>query len=198
MTLAYTVKLGLTNWETNVGAQKIDGSPLETHNMASARFSFQNSLRKVRFFNETFLLIDTSIEVDLGMLFLAFSNADIQFGTEKLTWRSYTAVKALPSTSWVELIDKKEFARAVVDRNSETFVVYVTTLEIPTAMPIHLFKTFYIQDDSTLAILLWDKALTEILAKYSYYVDIFSLDLAMELPGNLGMNEHTIELIDGK
>ncbi len=39
MTPAFAVKLGLGPRPTNVGAQNIDGSPLETHGMASARFS---------------------------------------------------------------------------------------------------------------------------------------------------------------
>ena len=34
--------------------------------------------------------------------------------------------------------------------------------------------------------------------KYSDYADVFSADLPMELPENTGMNEHTIELIEGK
>ena len=45
--------------------------------MAVAAFSLQNSLGKVRFFEETFLLTDTNMKVVLGMSFLAFSNADI-------------------------------------------------------------------------------------------------------------------------
>ena len=32
--------------------------------------------------------------------------------------------KTLPTTSQVELIDKKEFAKAALDKNLETFVVY--------------------------------------------------------------------------
>ncbi len=39
MTPAYAAKLGLTTRKTGVGAQKIDGSPLETHGMTSAKFS---------------------------------------------------------------------------------------------------------------------------------------------------------------
>ncbi len=74
---AYIVKLGLTTWKTNVRAQKIDSSPLETHGMTLARFSLQDSLEKVRFFEETFSLTDTSIKVVLGMLFLTLSNANL-------------------------------------------------------------------------------------------------------------------------
>ncbi len=53
--------------------------------MTLARFSLQDSLGRVRFFEKAFLLADTSMEVVLGMSFLAFSNADFQFGAEKLT-----------------------------------------------------------------------------------------------------------------
>ncbi len=111
MTPAYTVELGLTAWKTSVGAQKIDGLPLETYGMASASFLLQNSLRRVRFFEETFLLADTSMEVVLGMPFLSLSNADVKFAeVGKLTWRLSTTVNALPTTSQIELIDKREFA----------------------------------------------------------------------------------------
>ena len=52
------------------------------------------------------------MEVVLEILFLIFSNTDIQFVEKKLTWRFYTSVKTLPITKRVELIDKKEFAKA--------------------------------------------------------------------------------------
>ena len=39
MTPAYTVKLGLTIQKTSIGAQKIDGLPLETYGIALIRFS---------------------------------------------------------------------------------------------------------------------------------------------------------------
>ncbi len=97
---AYAKKLGLTTRKTSVGAQKIDDSPLKTYGMASARFSIQDSRGRVRFFEETFLLADTSMEVVLGMLFLSLSNANVEFAElGKLTWRTYTAAEALPTTS---------------------------------------------------------------------------------------------------
>ncbi len=77
MTPAYAAKLGLITRKTSVGAQKIDGSPLETHGITSAKFSLQDSLGRVRFFEETFLLADTSMEVVLGMPFLSLSNVDV-------------------------------------------------------------------------------------------------------------------------
>ncbi len=199
ITPAYAVELGLITRKTSVKAQKIDGLPLETHDMASARSSLQDSLERVRFFEETFLLADTSIEVVLGMPFLSFSNVDVEFEElGKLIWRSYTTAKALLTISQVKLINKREFAKAALDRRSEIFLVYVTILELPIAMPIHLSRALQVVDDSTMTALQWNKALTEMPIKYSDYADVFSSDQAMELPENIEINEHTIELIEGK
>lgn len=44
----------------------------------------------------------------------------------------------------------------------------------------------------------WDKASTNVPAKYADYVDIFSFNLAMKLPKNTGMNEFVIELVEKK
>lgn len=93
--------------------------------MVSADFSLQNSLGKVQFLEETFLLVNTSIDVILGMLFLAHDNINIQFSTEKPTWRSYILVEIWFITSWVELIEKKEFAKTALNENSEIFVIYI-------------------------------------------------------------------------
>ncbi len=127
---AYSAELDFITQKTNIGAEKIDGLSLQTYGMASASFSLQNSLGKIWFFEETFLLADTSIEVVLGMPFLAFSNANFQFGAEKLIWRSYTAAEALLTTSRVEFMDKMEFAKAALYENLETFVVHVSALAI--------------------------------------------------------------------
>ncbi len=138
MTPAYAVKLGLTTRKISVGAQKIDGSPLETHDMTSAKFSLQDSLRRVRFF-KIFLLTNTRMEVVLGIPFLFVSNTDVEFAElGKLIWKLYTAVEALSTTSWVELIDKREFAKVAINKNSETFVVYMSALDIAESL-IHSF-----------------------------------------------------------
>ena len=79
MTPIFAAKLGLSIRPTSIGAQKIDGSALKTYGMTIAGFSIQDGLGKIRFFGETFLLADTSIDVVLGMPFLSLSNADIQF-----------------------------------------------------------------------------------------------------------------------
>ena len=81
---AYTKKLGLRVRQTDVEAQKIDRSHLDTFGMIIAGFSLQDKLGKVRFFQETFLVADTRMEVVLGMPFLTLSNADIRFAEREL------------------------------------------------------------------------------------------------------------------
>ncbi len=79
------------------------------------------------------------MEVILETPFLSFNNADVEFAElKKLTWRLYTVAKALSTTSWVELIDKRKFAKTALDENSKTFIVYVSALE---ATIIHLSRT---------------------------------------------------------
>ena len=191
MTPAFAAKLGLSIRPTGIGAQKIDGSALKTYGMVIAGFSIQDKTGKIRFFEETFLLADTSMEVVLGMPFLALSNADIQFDIESFTWRSYSTAEALPTARRVELIDKHEFAKAALDENSETFVVHVAALEA-------LEPAVHPSRAPLLAALQQDKAPTEIPSEYADYADVFSPDLVMELPENTGINEHVIELVEGK
>ncbi len=76
------------------------------------------------------MLANTNLEVVLGMLFLVFSNTDIQFSIEELTWRIYTIAEALPTISRVELIDKREFAKTILNENLKTFVVHISALDI--------------------------------------------------------------------
>ena len=84
MNPTYTAKLGLVTWKTDVGAQKIDGSTLVTYGMVLAGFSVQDKLGRVWFFEETFLLADTSMEVVLGMPFLTLPDADMQLLEKEL------------------------------------------------------------------------------------------------------------------
>ena len=106
MTPGYASKLSLKIRPTDVGAQKIDGSTLETSRMVLASFQVEDKLGRARYFQETFLLADISVEVVLGMPFLTLRNADIQFAKKELTWRSYTAAEALTTTKQKSSIRK--------------------------------------------------------------------------------------------
>lgn len=79
MTQTYASKLGLKVYPTNIRAQKIDGSTLITFEMVLVNFQVEDKLGKAWFFQETFLVANTILEVILGMLFFIFSRIDIQF-----------------------------------------------------------------------------------------------------------------------
>ena len=71
-------------------------------------------------------------EVILGMFFLALSNANVKFAARDFIWRYYTTAKTLPTTKRVECIDKKKFPKMALDKQSETFIVYMAA---PKALP---------------------------------------------------------------
>ena len=187
---AYATKLGLRARKIDVGAQKIDGSHLDTFGMVIADCSVKDKLGRVRFFQETFLLPNIGLEVVLGMLFLTFSKADIQFAERKLVWRTYTVAEALSTTRRVEIIDKREFAVSVLNTDNETFVVHVAALAKPTTMPIHP------SCQAQVAALMSEE--TGIPAEYSDFSNVFSSDSAAELPEHTGINNHPIDLLDDK
>lgn len=137
MTLVYTSKLGFQVYCIDVKTQKIDGSILKTFKIVLVSFQAKYKLRKTRFFQKIFLLTDTSVEMVLEMPFLTFSNANIQFKKKKFTQRTYTAAKALSTTKWVELINKKEFIKTALDKNSKIFLVHISALQV-LEMIIHL------------------------------------------------------------
>lgn len=59
--------------------QKFNTSALKTYGIVNIRFSTYDKLSKMRFFKEIFLLAHISMKVVLKMLFLALSNAKIEF-----------------------------------------------------------------------------------------------------------------------
>ena len=190
MTPAYASKLSLRVRHIDVRVQKIDGSTLQAFRMVLANFQVEDKLEKTRFFQETFLLADISAEVVLDILFLTLSNADVQFVEKELTWRSYTTAEALPTTKRVEFINKKEFAKAALDENSETFVVHVASLNLALAPGIHPDRA------AQIASLLTEKV--KILEEYSDFTDVFSEEKALVLPEQTESNQHAIELEEGK
>ena len=74
---AYALRLGLKVHHTDVGAQKIDSSILETFGIVLTSLQIEDKLGRARFFQKTFLLADVSVEVVLKMPFLTLSNANI-------------------------------------------------------------------------------------------------------------------------
>ncbi len=79
MSQTFAQQLGLKIRKTNIGAQKIDGTTLETYEIVVSIFSVSDKDGRERFFEESFLLADIKLDMVLGMPFLTTSNADVDF-----------------------------------------------------------------------------------------------------------------------
>ena len=77
MNPAYASRLGFQIYRTDIRAQKIDGLTLKIFEIVLASFQIEDKFRRIRFFQETFLLADINTEIVLGMLFLILSNANV-------------------------------------------------------------------------------------------------------------------------
>lgn len=136
------------------------------------------------------MLANTSREIVLDMLFLAFSNTSVKFveQSKKLIWRFYTIIEVLSITCRVLIINKREFAKTPLNRNSETFVIQISILKA-IVVSIYPFRV------AQIAVLYWDKSSTEVPLKYSYYTDVFSFDLTIESSKNTSINKYIIKLV---
>ena len=156
-------------------------------------FSVTDQANKVRFFEETFVVANVSLDMVFGMLFLTLSGADVDFSKKELQWRSLTIKKAFFTTKHVNLVGKKEFAAVTLDPGYEIFVIYVASFKSLSNIregDIHLFCR------ALIAALVANKAPTSIPTEYSDFSDVFSPKLASELSEYTGINDHTIGLKD--
>ena len=72
------------------------------------------------------------------------SGVDVDFLNRELRWRTYTTEEALPTTRYVELVDKKEFAAAELDLGHETYVVHVGSVSfvaLPSSSPLDVYSS---------------------------------------------------------
>ena len=149
-------------------------------------------------------MANVNLEVVLGMPFLTLSGADVDFSGRELCWKTYTTKEALPTTRRVELVGKKEFAAAALDLESETFVVHVASLSSdasPSSSPLDVpVASFDVHPSRRPQIsgLIAEEAPTKVPAEYSDFEDVFSPDLASELPKHTEINDHAIELVKGQ
>lgn len=107
MTLVYILKLGFQVCQTNIRAQKIDGSIFETFRMVLTSFQVENKLEKAQSFQETILLANIHTEIIFEILFLIFNNANMSFLKQKFIKKFYTTAEPLPTTKQVKFINKK-------------------------------------------------------------------------------------------
>ena len=197
----FAQELGLPIRTTDIGAQKIDGTMLDTFGMMVVAFLVTDKANRVKFFKKTFLVANVSPEVVLGMPFLTLSGADVDFSGRELRWKTYTVEEALPTTRRVELVGKKEFAAAALDPEHETYVVHVGSVSSdasPSSSASQLEFDVHPSRRPQISGLIAEEAPTKVPAEYSDFADVFSPDLASELPEHTGINDHAIELVEGQ
>lgn len=180
MTPAYALKLNFITQKIDVGVQKIDGSAFIIYGIVIVAFSFQDKLGRIQFFKEIFLLIDTSIEVVLGMYFFSFFDVNIRFVEREITWKRYITAKTLSITQKVKLIGKKKFVTAALDADSEISIVHVAALNIKS-----INMAVYLSQATQIKLLKANKTLTTVPTKYFDYTNFFHLNLPQNFQDTL-------------
>ena len=203
MNSAFTWKLGLYIQKTNVRAQKIDGSTLKTFGIVIAYFQVEDKIGRPKFFQKTFLVTNTKLEVVLEMLFLKINNTDMAFGEKTLTQKSYTTNKTLSTTKRVQLVDLKKFVIVALYTDSKTFVVHMAIWEweemvIDSAKKAQIKAQNGAQSKAQVRALIFNEALTKVPVEYSDYSNVFSIENAAELLKHIRLNDHTIVLEKSK
>lgn len=102
----------------------------------------------------------------------------------------YTATKVLPITRQIELIGKKKFAVVAFDLKNKIFVIHIVFFVSS--------KNVYPFCRAQIALLKIDRALTTVFPEYSNIADVFSPKLEVEVPEYIEINDHVIDLINGK
>ena len=190
--------IGLPIRSTDIGAQKIVGTTLDTYRIVVAAFSVVDKANRVRFFEETFLVANVSPEVVLGMSFLTLSGADVDFLDWELRWRTYTTEEAFSTTRRVELVGKKEFADIALNPEHETFVVHVASLSAASLSSTPLDADVHPSCKPQISGWIAKEAPTKVSAEYLDIADVFSPDLVSKLPEHTRINNHAIELVEGQ
>ena len=85
ITQAFASKLGFKICFTNVKSHKIDSSTLTSYNIVIAIFQANKKLARAQFFQQSFLIAKPSNDVNSTILFLALSNANVNFLAWELT-----------------------------------------------------------------------------------------------------------------
>ena len=94
---------------------------------------------------------------------------------------------------------KKKFAAAAFDLEHETYVVHIGLVSSNTSPSFFLLElNIHPFCRPQVSGLIVKKAPTKVPAKYSDFADVFSSDLASELPEHTGINDHAIKLVNGQ
>lgn len=154
--------------------------------MVITSLSIDDKADRPQFFWKSFLWANISMDIMFGIFFVSLSNVEIIFLEQKLNWRLYTTIEAIPIIKWVELVEKKEFAAIALYLKDKIFILQIISL---TSTNNHLSCRVQI------ALLIQDKAPTAVLFKYTNFTNIFSLGVAIKLPEYIRVNNHPINLL---
>ena len=82
--LSFAQELGLLIRPINIRTQKIDSTILDIYVIVVTVFTLTEKTNQVKFFEETFLVVNISLEVVHGMIFFILSSADVDFLSREL------------------------------------------------------------------------------------------------------------------
>ena len=68
-------------------------------------------------------MVDTSFDLIQKMLFISFRIRKIIFLNCWFILKSITAIDILLNTYWIDIINKKEFVKLILDKNIKIFIV---------------------------------------------------------------------------
>ena len=142
-------------------------------------------------------MANVRLEIVLGVFFLILSDADVDFLERELWWRTYTIKKALSTTRRIKLIGRKKFVAAALNLEYETYIVHVRLVSSVTSPSSPLLDIHLLSRPQIFGVITEETSM-KVSAKYSDFVDVFSLDLASKLFKHTGINNHVIELVDGQ
>ena len=114
---AFAEKLSFMVQTTNVNTQKIEGTTFETYGIVVAAFSVTDQTDRVRFFEKTFLVVNVSPDVVLGMLFLILNSTDVDYPKKELWLRLYTIKEVFLTIKQVKLVEKKSLQLQLLIRD---------------------------------------------------------------------------------
>ena len=95
----------------------------------------------------------------------------------------------MPTTQRVEIIDKKEFAARTLNKEDETFVVYITALKVVDSSDHPFWQA---------QIFLMNIKKVTIPSKYADYTNVVSLNSMVKLPEHNNIKDYLIDLINNK
>ena len=155
--------------------------------MVVIAFLIINKANWVKFFEETFLVANISLDVVFRMSFLTLSDTNVDFLNRELRWKIYTFKKAPLTTRHVELMEKKKFAATTLNPKHETFVVYIVSLS---SIPLNIYSFHKPQISNLTA----EKApiSIKVFNKYVNFTDVFSPNLTFELSKHTRINDHAL------